>query len=339
MVSIILGRRTCVRLLVGMVALGFPHAGAPAQITATQPAAKQEFDVASVRLSEALNPAKMMAAMQSGQMPRMGAHVDGLRAEYLQMNMVQLVANAYEVKPYQVSGPDWIKDVMGQRFDIIATMPEGSSKENAPKMLRTLLEERFKLEATKGMLEGPIYALVVGKSGPKMKESAEKPTPIDPEAPLKPGEIKIDGPNGLMIVTMKKGGSGTADMGERGKFRQKLDPQTRTIHVEGGPATMQGMADMISQFTMSPALQSSGVPGRQVVDQTGLKGYYEVQFDLPLLRLGRPGSGSSTTEASDPTGGMSLSDSVEKMGLKLEPKKAPVLQVVVTHVEKTPTEN
>jgi uncharacterized protein (TIGR03435 family) len=149
----------------------------------------------------------------------------------------------------------------------------------------------------------------------------------------------MDGPNGLMIVTMNKDGSGSADMGERGKFKQKIDVQARTIHVEGGPATMEGMADMISQLTMSPALQSSGVPARQVVDQTGLKGYYEVVFELPLLRLGAPATGAASTEASDPTGGMSLTDSVEKMGLKLEPRKAPVLQVVVTHVEKTPTEN
>lgn len=321
-------------LAVGLIVCGLMVGGAPGQS-----AAKPEFEVASVKLAEQLDPGKMMAAMQSGQMPRMGAHVDGLRAEYLQMTMVQLVANAYEVKPYQVSGPDWMKNVMGQRFNIVAKMPEGSSKDDAPKMLRTLLEERFKLEATKGMVEGPVYALVVGKGGPKLKESAEKPTPIDPAAPLKPGEIKMDGPNGPMIVTVNKDGSGTANMGERGKFTQKLDMQSRIVHVEGGPATMEGVADMISQFTMSPALQSSGVPGRQVVDQTGLKGYYEVVFDLPLLRLGAPGTGAASTEASDPTGGMSLADSVQTMGLKLEPKKAPVLQVVVTHVEKTPTEN
>jgi uncharacterized protein (TIGR03435 family) len=36
---------------------------------------------------------------------------------------------------------------------------------------------------------------------------------------------------------------------------------------------------------------------------------------------------------------MTITDSVEKMGLKLEPKKAPVQQVVVTHVEKSPTDN
>ncbi|HEY3645336.1 MAG TPA: TIGR03435 family protein [Gammaproteobacteria bacterium] len=328
---------TCVRAAIGAVVLLV--SSVVLGQAANAGAAKPEFDVASVRLSDTLDPAKMMAAMQSGRMPRMGPHVDGLRAEYLQMTMVQLVANAYEVKPYQVSGPDWIKDVMGQRFDIIATMPEGSSKDDAPKMLRALLEERFKLEATKGMVEGPVYALVVGKGGPKLKESAERPTAINPEAPLKPGEIKMDGPNGLMIVTMNKDGSGSADMGERGKFKQKIDVQARTIHVEGGPATMQGMADMISQLTMSPALQSSGVPARQVVDQTGLKGYYEVVFELPLLRLGAPATGAASTEASDPTGGMSLTDSVEKMGLKLEPRKAPVLQVVVTHVEKTPTEN
>jgi uncharacterized protein (TIGR03435 family) len=46
------------------------------------------------------------------------------------------------VKPYQITGPDWMSTT---RFDIVAKMPEGSKKGDAPKMLQTLLEERFKL--------------------------------------------------------------------------------------------------------------------------------------------------------------------------------------------------
>ena len=44
--------------------------------------------------------------------------------------------------------------------------------------------------------------------------------------------------------------------------------------------------------------------------------------------------------ASDPGGGgTSLADAVQSMGLKLESRKATVDQLVVDHLEKTPTEN
>jgi uncharacterized protein (TIGR03435 family) len=337
MVSMILGRRTCVRLLASVVAVGLVHAGAAAQAAAAQGGPKLEFDVASVRPSPPLDPGKMMAAFQSGQMPKMGPHIEGLRAEYYQMTLQQLIANAYDVKPYQVTGPDAMK---GQRFDVVARMPEGSTKDDAPKMLRTLLADRFKLEAAKSTTDKPIYALVVAKGGPKLKESAEKPAPIDLNAPLGPGEVKVDGPYGTMIVKMNKDGSGTANMGERGKFTQRFDMQSRTIHIEGSPVTMAGLAEVMTQFTMSPAAAQTG-GGREVQDETGLKGYYEVAFDLSIAEMIRAQSqgGAAGTEASDPSGGMSIEDSIGKMGLKLEPKKAPVEQVVVTHLEKMPTEN
>jgi uncharacterized protein (TIGR03435 family) len=310
--------------------------------SATRSAASSlAFDVASVRPSEQLDPGKMMAAMQAGKMPRFGAHIDGLRAEYTQMPLKDLVANAYEVKPYQVSGPDFLN---GQRFDIAAKMPEGSTKEDAPKMLRALLADRFKLEAQAKTEDHPVYALVAGKAGTKLKESAEKPIAIDPEAELKPGEMKIDGPMGLMIVKRNPDGSSTANLGEQGRFVQRF--QAGTLHLEGSAVTMKGFAEMLTQLMMMGGNSGSG---RQVLDMTDLKGYYEVTLDVSMAEMmrgaggaggGQGGPGGSAGEASDPGGGgMDIFDSVQKMGLKLDPRKAPVEQVVVTHAEKMPTEN
>jgi len=50
------------------------------------------------------------------------------------------------------------------------------------------------------------------------------------------------------------------------------------------------------------------------------------------------GAAGGAGEASDPSGG-SIFQSVQKMGLKLEPKKAPVEILVVDHLDKLPTEN
>src|SRR5690348_8172121 len=134
------------RLILALALCGFSTAAAYGQAqTAAQPGpARPEFDVATVRPSEQLDQGKVMAMVQAGKMPKFGAHVEGLRAEYSRMPLKQLIANAFEVKDYQVTGPDTIKS---EPFDIVATMPEGSTKDDAPKMLRTLLEQRFKLEA------------------------------------------------------------------------------------------------------------------------------------------------------------------------------------------------
>ncbi len=100
---------------------------------------------------------------------------------------------AYGVKPYQITGPDWMATT---RFDIVAKMPQGSTKDDAPKMLQSLLEDRFNLMAHRASAEHPVLALVMGKGGPKLKASPNKPVAIDESAPLKPGEMKMDGPEG-----------------------------------------------------------------------------------------------------------------------------------------------
>ena len=48
---------------------------------------------------------------------------------------------------------------------------------------------------------------------------------------------------------------------------------------------------------------------------------------------------SPAAAASEPTGGSSVFASVQKLGLKLEKRKAAVEQLVIDRVEKTPTED
>jgi uncharacterized protein (TIGR03435 family) len=136
-----------------------------------------------------MDQAKLVAAMQAGGKMPVGANIDALRAEFLYLDLKSLMTYAYGVKPYQITGPDWMQTA---RFDIVGKMPEGSKKEDAPKMLQALLEERFMLKTHRTSAEHPVLALVVGKGGPKLKASADKPVAIDESAPLKPGELKMD---------------------------------------------------------------------------------------------------------------------------------------------------
>ena len=107
-------------------------------------------------------------------------------------------------------------------------------------------------------------------------------------------------------------------------------------------------------------MRMGGSTGREVVDETGLKGNYQTAVNISLADLlaaaraqgmniptpppspgaqGAPANAPAVPEASEPSGGSSIYDSVQALGLKLEPRKATIEQLTVDHVEKTPTEN
>jgi uncharacterized protein (TIGR03435 family) len=309
---------------------------------------KPAFEVATIKPSPPMDMAKVAAALQAGGKMPIGANVEFLRAEYTYLDLRSLMSLAWGVKPYQISGPDWMATT---RFDIVAKMPEGSKKEDAPKMLQSLLEERFKLTTHRASSEHPVLALVVGKGGPKLKASVEKPVAIDESAPLKPGELKMDGSDGPVRVRVDATtGSSVIDMGLQGKMSFRVNPATQSMPVDFSMTTMAGFANMITQLFE----QLGGTGGRQVVDMTGIQGNYDATVELSLMEMvamaraagadipvGGPGGGRGDVPvASDPGGGgTSLADAVQSMGLKLESRKATVDQLIVDHIEKTPTEN
>jgi hypothetical protein len=90
---------------------------------------------------------------------------DAGRIDNQNVTLKGLIMRAYGVKDYQITGPDWL-DSAG--YDVVATIPHDATAAQLPQMLQTLLAERFKLalrHETKGL---PVYALVVGKNGPKL---------------------------------------------------------------------------------------------------------------------------------------------------------------------------
>jgi uncharacterized protein (TIGR03435 family) len=88
-----------------------------------------------------------------------------------------------------------------------------------------------------------------------------------------------------------------------------------------------------------------------IVDMTGLTGKYDVTLEISiqdLLNAARaagaavpppaPADPSKPAEAASEPGG-SLFTAIQALGLKLEPRKTSMAQIVVDHVEKMPTEN
>jgi len=97
-------------------------------------------------------------------------------ATFTNIDLFSLMTMAYDVKPYQISGPDWLRTA---RFDITAKIPPGASMPQYRLMLQDLLAQRFKLALHREKKELSEYELAVGKNGPKFKQSAEDPAAVD----------------------------------------------------------------------------------------------------------------------------------------------------------------
>jgi uncharacterized protein (TIGR03435 family) len=300
------------------------------------------FEVASIRSAAQITP-DMIAA---GKL-HVGMKIDAGRVDIGFASLRDLVVQAYEVKPFQVADPDWMA---AQRFDILAKMPEGATKEQVPAMLRTLLEERFKLVAHRENREQAVYSLEVAKNGPKFKEAPAKNIP-SPDAPPKP-EGKADMVIGAGDQQVRINRAGGAQGGTQ--TLSMSNTQTGTTKVTMGASGQMHME--MERMTMATLAQTlTPMLDRPVLDHTELKGEFTIALDLSLQDMmqlagkagiavglpiapGGPGAAPSVPAASDPSGG-SIFMSVQQLGLKLEKQKTPVETIVVDSAEKNPSEN
>jgi uncharacterized protein (TIGR03435 family) len=82
---------------------------------------------------------------------------------------------AYEIPPFQIQGPDWLKDI---GFDIVAKSAGPADEDHLRLMLRTLLAQRFGLKTHSEHKELQVYELTLAKGGPKFHESTTEGPPL-----------------------------------------------------------------------------------------------------------------------------------------------------------------
>ncbi len=330
-------------LLTGMaIAVGYVTA-LLAQAPPAHPPAPT-FEVASIKPAPPMDPAKMLAGKL-----HIGMSIDAARVDIGNLSLADLIRIAYKVKPYQVQGPDWMSS---ERFDVMAKMPEGASKDQVPEMLQVLLADRFKLTVHHDTKDHAVFAMIVGKNGTKLKDaepdSAAPPAPAA-DAPPKPGSIVMGaGENQVRVDRSADGKGANIAGGPFGQMKVSMG-EAGMMRMEFARITMPALAELLTRFTDRP-----------VVDMTELKGNYQVGLDLSMEEMrnvaratamqagiaipGGPGGGggdpgrSPADAASTPSGGSILS-AVQQLGLKLDPRKVPVDTIVVDHLEKSPTEN
>lgn len=252
-------------------------------ITALTAADQPKFEVASVK------------RMERGMIHNsMGPGTVTLKGDPLKIVLME----AFKVKAYQIVGPSWLDE---DCFDIVAKMPEGATSDQIPAMLQALLVERFKLAAHKEDRPSPVYALVVGKSGPKFQEASTNFRRMGPDS-------------GLMFFRV-----GTA----RG-FK--------------GSMTMATLAHFLANSLDRPVQDFTGLKGTYDID---LSWAPDPTIDRPsrfseATRAASADAGADLPAAPTATVFTALRDS---LGLRLEPRKEQVEMLVIDHVERVPIEN
>jgi len=302
--------------IVGVGLLAFASCAALAQ---TPPLS---FDVASVKPAAPSGDGMVMRRMSGGP----GTNDPGTLT-LTNVPLKMMVVRAYDLKQYQVEGPDWI-DSLG--YDVTAKVPPGTTKEQFQQMLQTLLAERFKLTVHRETRQLPVYALVVAKGGPKMKEV---------EAPATP-EVPPPGPGPGPLGMIRGRGGEPPRLASGPGVRMMVSPNGRQL---AGYMTMAGLANALGNAM-----------DRAVVDQTELKATYDVNLSWtpdeldgnqgmrglpPPPFAGPPGGGGEPSRgASEP--GLSLPQALqETLGLKLEARKSSAEILIIDRAEKVPVEN
>jgi uncharacterized protein (TIGR03435 family) len=268
----------------------------------------QEFEVASIKPSDQ-SPQTQTSA---------GLHIDGAMVRYSGLSLTLYLGMAYSLKNYQISAPEWMTS---ERWDIAAKLPARSDPKQIPQMLQALLRDRFQMKTHRETKELPVYGLVAGKGELKLKES-----PAGPAAAVESTERSV-------TASASASGTGTTVSYGNGSYFTLGDNK-----FEGRQLPMVLIADVLARFADRP-----------VINMTDLKGNYDftMQFSPEDFRamMIRAAIAQGTvlppevTKLADAASGDTLFEAVEKLGLKLEPKKAPIEVLVIDQSLRSPTEN
>jgi len=152
-------------------------------VAQTPAPARRQFEVASIRKNDSGPPKVYVTPF---------AFLPGGRFIATNVTLADLIVMAYQTRRIQMQGgPDWID---AERFNIAAKADEGEGefkREQLVAMVQALLEDRFKLVLHRETEERTVYALVAGKTPPKLQPAKEgEQTAMVPGSR---GEMKFQG--------------------------------------------------------------------------------------------------------------------------------------------------
>jgi uncharacterized protein (TIGR03435 family) len=205
-------------------------------------------------------------------------------------------------------------NIIQSRYDIEGIAGEGAIPSGASsqvrndklrQMLQALLADRYKLKVHRETKQQAVYALVVGKNGPKLQAAAQQE---------------------------KECGRSVTDLFAAGSCHNFAGGQGQGLH--GLAVDMSDLAGFLVRFADKP-----------IINKTGLTGLYNIQTLgwSPLVPRGPVADGATESQRAEaaaladpnrPT----LNDVLDGLGLKLETQTASVETLFLDYVV-APTEN
>ena len=324
-------------IVVSVAAFGVIGSGALLAQSPQSPPTERRFEVASVK--PALSPAEQgrLAAQGGGSGParRFGIQTQpGGRFSAGTTTLKRLIAEAFEVKEYQIDGgPPWLTTDF---FDITANAGADATPADVKAMLRTLLAERFGLRTHSDTRQAPVYVLTIARSDGRLGSRLKATTPECVEqieqrknraatqaANPQPSEAERRAELERMQAQLKRLSSGDA------AFTAPCGTTMMSSKATGANALLSGGMEMTSLVS-----QLSGELAAPVLDQTGLKGMFDMSLEYLSERSinGRPaGLDPNSTEPLPVPLTAALQ---QQLGLKLEKQTGPMPVVVVEAAER-----
>ena len=229
----------------------------------------------------------------------------GGRLEIGNMTLKEMIASAYRIQTYQISGgPAWLDSI---HYDISAKSGKELKRDDVLLMLQSLLIDRFHLAIRREVRQLPVYALVLAHD-PKRKR----------------GEKRGESP-GPKLIESKAGGCTEPD--PVNPFA--VDQSRLCGNFELGPDGLVLTGATIGSVT--PML--SRLLGSTVIDRTGLTKTYDVSIewtpdDFLSMRL------PQGERPAHPTGPSIFTVFRDQLGIAFQPQKAPVEILIIQHAEK-----
>jgi uncharacterized protein (TIGR03435 family) len=288
-----------------VIRLSVTVVAAVASLFAQSKPERPEFEVVSVKPSpsQVVNTASV------------GIHMDGAQVRVNYLTMKDYLRIAYRLRGLQINGPDWIST---EHFDISAKMPPGAKGDQIPEMLQAVLEDRFRIKVHRETKEYPVYGLLVGKAGLKLQ-----PLPAEPEMEERRSfdATATGGPQG---VSVNYGHGASFTLADNKFVIKKL--------------TLEEFASTLSRFADRTVVDMTNTPGRFDFTVEMTPEDYRAMLIRSAINAGvaLPPQALQLIEG---VSGESLVMALEKVGLKVESRKAPLDVLVVDSGSKTPTEN
>ncbi|HMD70453.1 MAG TPA: TIGR03435 family protein [Bryobacteraceae bacterium] len=258
----------------------------PPGVAAKIPDVPMEFEVAEVRPSK------------PGETQTQGRLENG-RLELLGFPLKALIALAFDVEDYRVAGgPKWLDT---DRFDVIAKAPKAVPEDAVQGMLKTLIVERFKLAFHNQDQPVPVFALTLGKRGPKLKEAD--------------GSVRSD----CKLSIEVKGRTYTCQNTTMAQLAERLPSVAAAyiVHPMVDLTGLKGAYDFTLVWTGKRRLSGFAGRGGDAGAQT-----------------------EGIAQASAPAGDLTVFEALDKqLGLKLEEQQHPMPSIMIDHVDRTPAEN